>query len=54
MIIPDRSMTVFVTSIPKSNPNYYCAEKYNGSLPFKGKFIYLYFYQSLSIIVWAG
>lgn len=30
-----RSMTVFVTSIPKSNPNYYCAEKYNGSLPFK-------------------
>ena len=54
MIIPDRSMTVFVTSIPKSNPNYYCAEKYNGSLPFKGRSKYSNFYQSLNIIVWAG
>ena len=33
-----RSLTVFVTSIPKSNPEYYCDAKYNGngSLPFKG------------------
>ena len=37
-----RSLTVFVTSIPKSNPEYYCDAKYNGngSLPFKGYYIF--------------